>query len=65
MHSTCENADIFIVQDEMYLVFAVKKINFLFNFILKGNKESTTILFLGRFSFDLTFAVCLLGIHWV
>ena len=70
MRSTSENADIFTTRDVIYLVFAEKG-NFSFNFILNGNTESTTELeiqkaqlnfFLGRFLFDLSFAVCLLGI---
>ena len=56
MRSTSENADIFTARDEIYFVFAVKKVNFLF--IL----YSQPYFLLGRFSFDLTFAVCLLGI---
>ena len=35
-----ENVDIFTAQDEIYLVFAVKKNSFYF--ILNGNTESTT-----------------------
>ena len=61
MRSTSENADIFTTRDEIYFVFAVKS-KFSFYFILNGNTEITTLPLLGRFSFDLTFAVCLLGI---
>ena len=62
MRSTSENADIFTARDEKYLVFAEKKSKFSFYFLLNGNTEITTLLLLGRFSFDLTFAECLLGI---
>ena len=62
VRSTSENADIFTTRDEIYLVFAEKKVNFLFILysteILKAHPNFS----LGRFSFDLTFAVCLLGI---
>ena len=51
MHSKSENADIFTGRDEIYLVFVEKK-----------SKKSQPYFLLGRFSFDLTFAVCLLGI---
>ena len=50
MHSTSENADNFTAPDEIYLVF--------FYFMT----ESTTLLFSGRFSFDLTSSLYLLGI---
>ena len=51
------SADIFIARDEIYFVFAEKKY-FLFLFY----SQRKTNFFLGRFSFDLTFALCLLGI---
>ena len=56
MRRTSENADIFTARDEIYLVFAEKK-----KFLLEMQKAKPNF-FLGRFSFDLTFAVCLLGI---
>ena len=61
MRSTSENADIFTARDEIYLVFAEKKFFF---FILYSTEiqKSQPYFLLGRFSFDLTFAVCLLGI---
>ena len=39
-----------------------KKSKFSLYFILNGNTEIHPYFLLGRFSFDLTFAVCLLGI---
>ena len=61
MRSTSENADIFTARDEIYLVIAEKS-KFSLYFILNGNTEFHPYFLLGRFSFDLTFAVCLLGI---
>ena len=62
MRSTSENADIFTARDEIYLVFAEKKVNFLFILYSTEIQKSLPYFLLGRFSFDLTFAVCLLGI---
>ena len=62
MRSTSENADIFTARDEIYLVFAEKKVNFLFILYSTEMQKAQPNFFLGRFSFDLTFAVCLLGI---
>ena len=39
-----------------------KKVNFLFIFYSTEIQKSQPYFLLGRFSFDLTFAVCLLGI---
>ena len=62
MRSTSENADIFTSRDEIYLVFAKKKVNFLFILYSTEIQRSQPYFLLDRFSFDLTFAVCLLGI---
>ena len=62
MRSTSENADIFTARDEIHLVFAKKKVNFLFILYSTEIQKSKHNFLLGRFSFDLTFAVCLLGI---
>ena len=62
MRSTSENADIFTARDEIYLVFAKKKVNFLFILYSTEIQKSKPYVLLGRFSFDLTFAGCLLGI---
>ena len=61
MRSTSENADIFTARDEIYFVFAVKKVFFLILYPTETQKSQPYFL-LGRFLFDLTFAVCLLGI---
>ena len=61
MRSTSENADIFTARDEIYLVFAKKKVNFLFIIYSTEKQKSQPYFLFGRFSFDLTFAVCLLG----
>ena len=59
--STSENADIFTTGDEIYLVFAPEKyIFFLFYTQRKYIKHKQ--LLSSSFLFDLTFAVCLLGI---
>ena len=60
MRSTSENADIFTARDEIYLAFAEKKSIFSFYFIGYSTEiqKSQTYFLLGRFSFDLTFAVC-------
>ena len=60
--STSENADIFTARDEIYLVFAKKKVNSLFILYSTEIQKSQSFFLLGRFSFDLTFSVCLLGI---
>ena len=62
MRSTSENADIFTSRDEIYLIFAEKKVNFLIFLYLTEIQKAQPNFFLGRFSFDLTFALCLLGI---
>ena len=62
VRSTSENADIFTARNEIYLVFAEKKVNFLFILYSTEIQKSKPNFLLGRFSFDLTFAVCLLGI---
>ena len=62
VRSTSENADIFTARDEIYLVFAEKKVNFLFILYSTEIQESQPYFLLGRFSFDLNFAVCLLGV---
>ena len=54
-------ADIFTTRDEIYFVFALKKVNFLFILYSTEIQKSQPYFLLGRFSFDLTFAVCLLG----
>ena len=62
MRSTSENADIFTLRDEIHLVFAEKKANFLFILYPTEIQKSQPNFLLGRFSFVVTFAVCLLGI---
>ena len=62
MCKTSENADIFIARDEIYLVFAEKKVNFLSILNSREIQKAQPSLFLGCFLFDLTFAVYLLGI---
>ena len=62
MLSTIENADIFTIRDEIYLAFAEKKENFIFILYSTEIQKSQPYFLLGRFSFDLTFAMCLLGI---
>ena len=62
VRSTSENADIFTARDEIYLVFAEKKVNFLFILYSKEIQKAQPNFCLSRFTFDLTFAVCLLGI---
>ena len=59
VRSTSENADIFTARDEIYIWYLPKKVNFLF--ILEIQKAQPNF-FLGRFLFDLIFAVCLLAI---
>ena len=61
MNSTSENADIFTARDEIYLVFT-EKVNFLFILYSTEIQKAQPNFFHGRFSFDLTFAVCLLAI---
>ena len=51
-----ENANIFTARDEIYLV------NILFISYSTEIQKAQPNLFRGCFSFDLTFAVCLLGI---
>ena len=62
MRSTSENVDIFTARDGIYLVFAEKKVNFLFILYSTEIQKSQNNFLLGRFSCDLAFAVCLLGI---
>ena len=45
-----------------YIWYLPKKSKFSFYFMHNDNTECPTLLLLCRFSFDLTFAVCLLGI---
>ena len=49
------------VQDEIYLEFAQKEVNCLFILYWKEIQKAQPNLFSGRFSFDLTFSVCILG----
>ena len=53
------SADIFTARDEINLVFA-KKVNFLFMLYSTEIQKTQPNFFLGRVSFDLIFAVCLL-----
>ena len=62
MRSTSENADIFTARDEIYFGICREKVNFLFILYSTEIQKSQPYFLLGRFSFDLTFAVCLLGI---
>ena len=57
-----ENADIFTALDEIYFVFAEKKVNFLFILYSTDIQKAQTHLFVGPFTFDLTFVVRLLCI---
>ena len=61
MRSTSENADIFTARDEIFGICR-EKVNFLFILYSTEIQKSHSYFLLGRFSFDLTFAVCLLGI---
>ena len=61
VRSTSENADISTTRDEIYLVFAEKKVNFLFILYSTELKKAQPNFSPGRFLFDLTFSVCLLG----
>ena len=45
-----------------YIRYLLKKVNFLFILYSTEIQKSQPYFLLGRFSFDLTFAVCLLGI---
>ena len=58
--STSKYADIFTTRDEIYLVFAKKKILCILYSTVKQTNFSP-----GRFSFDLTFPVCLLGVTYL
>ena len=63
MRSTSYNTDIFTARDKIYLVqYLTKKVNFLFILYSTEIQKAHANFFLGRFSFDLTFPVCLLGI---
>ena len=53
VRSTSENADIFTARDEIYFVFAVKKVNFLF---ILYSTEITNLLF--TWSFFVRFDFC-------
>ena len=53
---------IFSPHEMKYIRHLPRKSKLSFYFILNGNTESQPYFSLGRFSFDLTFAVCLLGI---
>ena len=57
-----ENTDIFTERDEIYLVFTPKKVNFPFIYTQWKIQKAQPNFFPGRFSFDLTFSVCLVTI---
>ena len=59
---TSENADIFTAQDEIYLVFTKKNVNFLFILNSTENTESTTYIFHWSFLVRLDFFQC---VYWV
>ena len=57
---------IFSLHEMKYIWYLPKKSKFSFYFILNGNTEISQLYFLlGRFSFNLTFAVCLSGVNIV
>ena len=64
MRSTSENADIYTARDILINIFGIcrEKVNFLLILYSTEIQKSQPYFLLGRFSFDLTFAVCLLGI---
>ena len=53
---------IFSPHEMKYIWYLPKKVNFLFILYSTEIQKSQPYFLLGRFSFDLTFAVCLLGI---
>ena len=53
---------IFSPHEMKYIWYLPKKVNFLFILYSTEIQKSKPNFLLGRFSFDLTFAVCLLGI---
>ena len=53
---------IFSPHEMKYICYLPKKVNFLFILYSTDIQKSQPYFLLGRFSFDLTFAVCLLGI---
>ena len=53
---------IFSSHEMKYIWHLPKKVNFLFILYSTEIQKSQPYFLLGRFSFDLTFAVCLLGI---
>ena len=53
---------IFSPHEMKYIWYSPQKSKFSLYFILNGIQKSQPYFLLGRFSFDLTFAVCLLGI---
>ena len=53
---------IFSLHEMKYIWYLPKKVNFLFILYSTEIQKSQPNFLLGRFSFDLTFAVCLLGI---
>ena len=53
---------IFSPHEVKYIWYLPKKVNFLFILYSPEIQKSKPNFLLGRFSFDLTFAVCLLGI---
>ena len=61
VRSTSENADIF-THEMKYILYLPYKVNFLFILYSTEIQKSQPYFLLVRFSFDLTFAVCLLGI---
>ena len=64
MRSTSENTDIFTARDEIYLVFAEKKVNFLFILYSTEIQKSKPNFLLGRFSFDLAFCSVFIGYNF-
>ena len=53
---------IFSPHEMKYIWYLPKKVNFLFILYSTEIQKSQPYFLLGRFAFDLTFAVCLLGI---
>ena len=52
---------IFSPHEMKYIWYFPKKVNFLFLFTQRIYRKHNLTFFLGRFSFDLAFAVCLLS----
>ena len=61
VHSTSENADIFTTQDKIYLVFAPKKVNFLFILYWTEIQKAQPNLSLVVSRLIWLFQLCLLG----